>query len=116
MSDLDDGLTLRQLQEEMRPWVLHNFGKRPSYWPLLGAVEEIGELCHAHLKNEQKIRTNEDHREQKLDAIGDILIYLADYCSAENIDLQQVLEDTWESVKLRDWKKNSQTGKVEEVK
>lgn len=41
---------LRKLQEEQKPWVKHNFGDRPSWMPLLGAVEELGELAHAHLK------------------------------------------------------------------
>ena len=95
-----------RLQAEQRPWVEHNFGKRPSYWPLLGAVEEIGELAHAHLKAEQGIRTGEDHAANKKDAVADIIIYLADYCSAEGIDLQSVVEETWAEVKQRDWKKH----------
>ena len=99
-------LTLSRLQAEQAPWVLHNFGKRPSYWPLLGAVEELGELAHAHLKAEQGIRTTEDHAANKIDAVADVVIYLADYCTAEGIDLQAAVEKTWEEVKLRDWKKS----------
>jgi len=95
---------LRKLQDEQRPWVEHNFGERPSYWPLLGVVEEVGELCHAHLKHEQGIRTNEDHDAAKRDAVGDIVIYLSDYCSAEGIDLQAAVEETWAEVSKRDWK------------
>ena len=98
---------MRKIQEEQAPWVKHNFGDRPSYWPLLGVVEEIGELCHAHLKAEQGIRTDEDHAAMKADAVGDIVIFLADYCSAEGIDLQSVVEETWDEVKLRDWKANA---------
>ncbi len=101
---------LKRLQNEQRPWVKHNFGDRPSWHPLLGLVEEVGELCHAHLKQAQGIRTNEDHELDKMDAIGDIVIYLADYCSAEGIDLQVVVEETWKDVKERDWKNNPERG------
>jgi NTP pyrophosphatase (non-canonical NTP hydrolase) len=98
--------TLAQLQAEMAPWVEHNFGKRPSWHPLLGIMEELGELTHAHLKCEQGIRgTPEEHFSAKIDAVADVVIFLADYCSAEGIDLQQAVEGTWAQVRQRDWKK-----------
>lgn len=104
-------LTLRRLQEEHAPWAERNFGARPSYQPLLGAVEEIGELAHAHLKAEQGIRGSEDeHREEKKDAVGDVVVFLADYCNLEGFDLQAVVEETWGRVKERDWKSNSSKG------
>jgi len=38
----------------------------------MGLVEEVGELAHAHLKNEQGIRgTPEEHVQAKVDAIGE---------------------------------------------
>ena len=102
-------LTLRQLQEELAPWVKHNFGDRPAYWSLLGAVEELGELAHAHLKEEQGIRTNEDHIANAKDAIADIVIFLSDYCLARGFDFQECIETAWAEVKKRDWKVNSAT-------
>lgn len=99
-------MVLKKLQEEQVVWVKHNFGDRPSWMPLLGAVEELGELAHAHLKDAQCIRVNEPHFENKKDAIADIVIYLADYCTAEGIDFEKVVEETWNKVKKRDWKKN----------
>jgi len=97
---------LRQLQDEQRPWVQHNFGDRPSWWPLLGVMEELGELAHAHLKKAQGIRTNEDHDAKAADAVADIVIFLADYCSAVGIDLESVVRDTWAEVRTRDWRAN----------
>ena len=97
---------LKKLQEEQKPWVKHNFGDRPSWQPLLGIVEELGELAHAHLKDAQGIRTKEDHFKNKKDAIADIIIYLADYCNAEGIDLESTVQSVWDVVKKRDWKKN----------
>lgn len=97
-------MNLRELQEEQKPWIEHNFGGRPSWQPLLGALEELGELAHAHLKDAQGIRTGEQHRAAKVDAVADVVIFLADYCTAEGIDFQAALEDTWSTVKKRDWK------------
>ena len=103
---------LRKLQEEQVEWVKHNFGDRPAYWPLLGIFEEAGELAHAFLKREQGIRLNENHDEAIKDAVGDIVLFLSDFCQAEGIDFQSVVENTWNEVKKRDWKKNVNTGEA----
>jgi NTP pyrophosphatase (non-canonical NTP hydrolase) len=96
--------TLRQLQDDQRPWVAHNFPNREPWHPLLGIVEEVGELAHAHLKQAQGIRgTFAEHHEKKIDAVGDTIIYLADYCSAVGIDLHKAVETVWAEVKQRDW-------------
>ena len=104
--------TLRQLQDEQRPWVAHNFAGRHPYYPLLGAMEELGELSHAHLKALQGIRgTPEEHHAAKVDAVADIIIFLSDYCTAEGIDLQDAVERTWAEVRKRDWKADPMHGK-----
>jgi NTP pyrophosphatase (non-canonical NTP hydrolase) len=103
---------LKKVQKELKPWQEHNFPGRPSWQPLLGIQEEVGELAHAYLKQTQGIRTNENHVEAIKDALGDILVYMCDFCNAEGIDLADELSKTWDIVKLRDWKKNSHTGKV----
>lgn len=104
---------LTKFQEEVKKWTNRNFG--PSYGsgyrPLLGAIEELGELAHAHLKTEQNIRINEDHIHNKKDAIGDIIIYLTDYCNGQGFSLEEILETTWNEVKQRDWNKNKEVGK-----
>jgi NTP pyrophosphatase (non-canonical NTP hydrolase) len=102
---------LRQLQQEQKVWADHNFPNRHPYQPLLGALEELGELAHHHLKADQGIRgTAEMHREKAKDAVGDLMIYLADYCNQEKFDMQEILEQTWGEVKLRDWRKDPETG------
>ena len=97
---------LKKLQEEHKSWAIHNFGVHPAWMPLLGAVEELGELAHAHLKEAQGIRNHENHEENARDAIGDIIIYLCDYCSSRGFDFHEIVEQTWERVKQRDWKNN----------
>ncbi len=104
-------ISIKLLQREQAAWAERNFGKTPSWQPLLGAVEELGELAHAHLKTAQKIRTEENHGAKKIDAIGDIVIYLVDYCTREGIDMEAAIAATWAQVRKRDWKKNPKNGK-----
>lgn len=101
---------LKEFQQEVGEWSKRNFDNQVSYHPLLGVAEEVGELCHAHLKEEQKIRVHEDHVAAAQDAIGDILIYMADYCSRRGFDLEDCVSAAWAQVKERDWKRNPGKG------
>lgn len=102
---------LRKLQNEVNEWASIQFPDASPYQPLLGIAEETGELCHAHLKGEQGIRhTPLEVYHMKQDAVADILIYLANYCGLNNIDLQDAVEKTWDEVKLRNWQANASTG------
>ena len=112
MCELYRPFTLYELQSEQVPWVAHNFPSREPFYPLLGAVEEIGELAHAHLKMLQGIRgSKEEHLANARDAVGDIVIFLADYCQAMGFDFQQVVETTWDTVKQRDFRKYPKDGR-----
>jgi NTP pyrophosphatase (non-canonical NTP hydrolase) len=118
-------LTFRELQGQVSEWANKNFGTRlrdmgelgkdedrPPWHPLLGVSEEAGELCHAYLKMVQKIRGDDkQHIEEAKDAVGDILIYLADFCALMDFDMQEIAEETWELVQKRNWEKNNKTGK-----
>ena len=107
-------MKLNEIQKETKEWTDYNFPNTPSYRPLLGVVEEVGELCHAHLKNEQGIRgTPEQWEAAKKDAVGDILVYLLDYCSRENLNIEECLELAWSEVKVRDWVKFPKNGRTE---
>lgn len=123
-------MNLKELQEQQRAWIQHNFPNREPFVPLLGVAEELGELAsvedsphinylaealgklaHAHIKSHQGIRgTSEEHAAKAKDAAADIIIFLSDYCSAKGFDLQEVVESTWNEVKKRDWKKNKISG------
>ncbi len=86
-------LDLDEIQREHALWIKKNFPSRPdkSFHPLLGVVEEVGELSHAVLKRDQGIRLNENHGENIKDAVGDIVIYLLDFCNTEKSGLLVVL-------------------------
>jgi NTP pyrophosphatase (non-canonical NTP hydrolase) len=96
---------LSQLQSEHAEWLEYNFPSQREYQPLLGMVEELGELAHAHLKHEQGIRgyTTTEYFRDAEDAIGDFVIYLASYCNTNAINLERAVEVTWARVKRRDW-------------
>ena len=73
-------------------------------------MEEVGELAHAHLKKEQGIRTNEDHEAKKIDAIGDVVFYLLDYCNKEGLDFETCINTALKEIEQRDWRKNKING------
>lgn len=100
-------MNLTILQKEVAEWGAKNFPDQPTYIPLLGLVEETGELSHAHIKGEQGIRhTTAEIYAMKKDAVADIMIYLVHYCEGECIMLDEAVEETWAKVKQRDWQKN----------
>jgi NTP pyrophosphatase (non-canonical NTP hydrolase) len=100
---------LKIIEQEQRAWSEKNFGSKfgTGYRPLLGALEELGELAHAHLKQEQGIRIDQDHESAKKDAVGDCCIYLMDYCHGQGFTLEEAIEYAWREVKTRDWKANN---------
>jgi len=102
---------LKQIQLEQHEWQQRNFPNNTDTEPLLGVVEEIGELCHAVLKQRQGIRIDEDHLAALRDAVGDIMIYLIGFCNIKGYDLEEILQETWDQVKKRDWQKNKENGR-----
>lgn len=104
-------LTFARLQAEVAAWSGRNFPGKEPVDPLLGVVEGLGELCHAFLKAKQGIRgTPEAHRAAMIDAVADTVIFLADFCHQNGIDLQQAVSSTWRTVSLRDWRKDPVSG------
>ena len=101
---------LTEVQSEHKDWHKHNFSEVPFWMPVFGMIEELGELAHALLKQVQGVRTNEDHDENIKDAIGDLLIFTIGLSNSLDLDLRSVLAETWNKVRIRDWKKYPETG------
>ena len=102
---------LKLAQMQVGEWSRKNFGDQPAEWRLLGATEELGELCHGYLKLLQGIRGDEQkHRDECADAVGDIIIYLLDFCERAGFDADLCLYNAWKQVRERDWKANRETG------
>jgi NTP pyrophosphatase (non-canonical NTP hydrolase) len=117
--------SLSEIQAEIQEWT-KQFGTNisrdedsmsyacslDSLAPLLGMVEEIGELCHVTVYRHQgRGFTPAEARAAKIDALADLLIFSCDYASREGIDLTSALNETWEKVQHRrrdSWKKDKQ--------
>lgn len=125
-------MNFRELQEQHAIWAERNFGETsrgPRYHQrgsILGVTEEVGELAdhlpdasphvvelvralgrlaHATLKGHEGIRgPRSEHEAKAQDAVADITIFLADLCWRNGWDYQQVVEQTWAEVSLRDWR------------
>lgn len=101
--------SLEELQAAIREWNTRNFpntieGSRINCFT--GIVEEVGELAHVDLKERQGIRGYDDKAKamiERIDAIGDILIYLIAYADFYNLDVASVLNMTAKKVFARDW-------------
>lgn len=73
-------LTPARLQAEQVPWVLRNFGPRKPHQPLLGMMEELGELRDAVTTwNVPEIR----------DALADTVVFAADYCTTRGWNFEE---------------------------
>lgn len=96
---------LSDFQYDLNEWLSHTFPDSTTDDQLIGIGEEFGELCHAHLKLKQKIRMEENHEENIKDAIGDITIFLINYCNKKKINFVDCVELAWVEIKNRDWRK-----------
>jgi len=104
-------LNFNKLQQEVGEWSRKNFPNNTPNNPFLGMVEEVGELAHALLKADQGIRgTAAEHEEAAMDAVGDILVFMADFCERKGWSMQEIIEEVWDRVKHRDWTKNKKDG------
>lgn len=103
---------LDTIQEANAKWVEANFpGKCDENTAFMGMVEELGELSHARLKGYQGIRAIDRFAER--DAMGDLLIYALHYCTTKGWMLSEIIEETWDDVKTRDWIKYPKNGRTE---
>jgi hypothetical protein len=71
----------KKLSEQVGLWSVYNFGIQLPHRPALGMIEELNELKYSLDKLDTK---------QVIDAVGDITIYMADYCSIRGWDMGDV--------------------------
>lgn len=104
-------MTLNELQNAVKAWSSRNFPTAEPFEPLLGIGEETGELMHHWLKRKQNIRGSYDeHTAQIEDAVGDVTVYLADFCWRNGLDYQKCVDEVWAKVSKRDWQANRING------
>ena len=106
----DDAIRyISELKNMLTDYYMARFESKNDYGPkegtdsIFGLAEEVGELASAHIEsNEEKI----------VDSVGDIEIYLADYCNKKEINLEKTTDETWRQVKQRNWNKNKENGNI----
>ncbi len=74
-----------EIQTQVGEWSSENFPGQPDVNPLLGSGEEIGELAEC-------INFDSIPSEKELDAVGDVLVYLADFCAIRGLDYQKAYD------------------------
>lgn len=84
---------IEDLQQEQAEWSLHNFGEQPSYYALLGIVEEVGELNQALFSYLSLEATWNNLCGEIEDAIGDVTVFAAHYCSHQEWYFKNLYDD-----------------------
>lgn len=80
-----------KFQGEVVKWAAHSFPRAQLHEPLLGVVEEIGELYEAfYLQNSSKAPVIKESEID--DAVGDIMIFLAHYCGLNGYDIMDCVD------------------------
>ena len=59
---------------------------------MLKAVSEMGELADATIKND---------RDEIIDAVGDVMVCLVNYCAIKDIDLVSCMDSAYSQIKDR---------------
>lgn len=98
-------MDLNKFQSDLNSWLDHNFPNTNSDAQIKGVMEELGELCHYDLKWKQQIRgiTKENAIPKIKDAVGDIVIYLCNYCNTMNISFRECVQTAMTEIMKRDW-------------
>lgn len=105
-------MDLNLMQQEHQEWASKNFPNRDLIDPVLGMMEELGELSFAVLKNKQGIRGvgEEEIIELVKDAHADLIIFSLGLAELYGYSLEEVLQQTWDGVKQRNWVEDPQKG------
>lgn len=74
--------TLEQFSADHWNWVKANFGEHPSWQPLIGMGEEVGELDSALIGGDES---------DVIDSIADIMIYMNDFCHVEGLNYPDIV-------------------------
>ena len=93
--------SLDAIQADQIEWSTRNFGQQPAHRPMLGIIEEMCELEEAQMLAGETGKEESDAAAQ-LDAIGDIAIYMLDYCGKRGWRMQEL----WDARACPEWLDN----------
>lgn len=74
-----------EFQKDVGVWSHDRFGDQPATNPFLGTAEEMSELVVELLEEDPS-------DDEVLDAVGDILVFFADYCTRADIPYEKAAE------------------------
>lgn len=86
---------LEGFQVEQKAWSIRNFGDGPQHRPVVGMIEELGELFEALEERNVLASTDDDERCRAAieDAVGDVIVYMVNVCWQRG----WLLADLWET-------------------
>jgi NTP pyrophosphatase (non-canonical NTP hydrolase) len=90
-------VNLAAIQADQIEWSIRNFGQQPPHRPMLGIIEELCELEEAQLGD-----ADETTEANVLDAVGDVAIYMLDYCGKRGWSMQEL----WNARACPEWLDN----------
>lgn len=90
-------VNLVAMQADQIEWSTRNFGQQPPHRPMLGIIEELCELEEAQLGD-----ADETTEASVLDAVGDVSIYMLDYCGKRGWSMQEL----WDARACPEWLDN----------
>lgn len=96
-------MNLSAMQKERGRLGIEKGLKGSPHSQALGAAEEVGELCHAHLKYEEGLITRKVYLKKAGDAIGDIIVMLLGYCYLNGLEIEDCIRVAWDVFVHRDF-------------
>ncbi len=90
-------VNLAAIQADQIEWSIRNFGQQSPHRPMLGIIEELCELEEAQLGD-----ADETTEANVLDAVGDVAIYMLDYCGKRGWSMQEL----WNARACPEWLDN----------
>jgi NTP pyrophosphatase (non-canonical NTP hydrolase) len=85
-------IDLARLQREVyRNKVARNFNVTDVGKEIVLMVEELGELAHAYKNSDKQPAPTISHKDEMVDAIGDLMVYCLGLCEMLQVDAGEVL-------------------------
>ncbi|MGC9350040.1 MAG: MazG nucleotide pyrophosphohydrolase domain-containing protein [Anaerolineae bacterium] len=85
-------IDLRYLQREIyQNKVRRNFNVTDVGKEIVLMVEELGELAHAYKNSDKRPAPDISHKDEMVDAIGDLMVYCLGLCEMLDVDSEEVL-------------------------
>ena len=95
-------IDLRYLQREVyQNKVRRNFNVTDVGKEIVLMVEELGELAHAYKNSDKRPAPDISHKDEMVDAVGDLMVYCLGLCEMLDVDSEEVLATIVEQNKTR---------------